>query len=454
MKLLLKWTSYPVILVAVVLSLLPISMLMAEDALDDPPPAIGKAVNDTPPVTVEVEKDTPPVKAEVVENAAPAMAEDCSLESIELSFGKLFPKKKNAKIASIQKHLKIAGFHPGRIDERLGDDTGLALSQFCRSTKIDIRLKETEKDGKVEDLANLVIERLTVVASGEDESTAISLDGGDCGCSRDFSAQMYGFYPYWLADAETQVVDFSLYDRIGYFGLTLDAEGRLVRELHWPVNPDLQQSAAGFINQAHRHKVKVDLGFKTTNWHSWDSLQRFRAMSTIIETATRKYKNADSKRWRKWLPLVEDYSFASVDGVNLFFDDYQDSTDGQKINDFVGELAVKLKQAKPDVQLNIMLGLNLADVDKQRLEDNNPDAVVGKQYKERTDRLGNLVDQFRVLGPILDSNPKTVDRVFVFLTQDTSKSKKICAKSSKTLFAAKNVKSCCASWCRLSWRRG
>lgn len=404
-------------------------------------------------------------------------------------------KTPNNKVKDIQIRLFSAGYHPGRIDGLLGGDTYTALGQFCRSRSKGGHLNPNDLATSLEDL----LKEMPDLPARE-----ISLSGGGCGCSRSFkeNSLVYGFYPHWLADGKEHVLDFSLFDRIGFFALELNRQGAVEHELQWPSNTGVQPNVADFISQAHKHMVEVDVIFRAASWQNWDSIEINRATDIIVDTVTRKYKNEVAPVWRKHV---------SADGVNLFFDDYANSAtrenwrkllkfvnrspvtpedlesrvrfvneqaklagkpppvptshnlpnlsdeeqndlvkiiselagerqDGRELLriengfavseyerqlvDIVEALNWKLRLVESDVKFNIMLGLNLAYVDKLQLDANKVSPTFEEQYQTLESEFRILELHFKSLAKILDAEPKKVDNVFVFLTQDTSKSKK------------------------------
>ena len=404
----------------------------------------------------------------------------CSIPSIVSSFK---ASSRKDEIGNVQKQLFAVGYHPGKIDGLLGPDTYKALGQFCRSLGIDELLKEqiTDTNAKSEDeaeikpkpdaLAALLIEQLGKTAGPPDEPKEILLNGGGCGCSRNFkeNSLVYGFYPHWLADDNKHVVDFSLFDRIGFYALELNQQGNVKHKLQWPSDGGAQPNVADFISQAHKHMVDVDVTFYASSWQNWEYEQIDRATDIIVDTVTRDFESADAPWWRKYMPFVANQTTASADGINLFFDDYADSgkreswrqlleivnkldnspegleklvglvneqavkpesernfaeivtelgsdqesvkklpeivnslavkpesgrklleivkgiavsENGSHLVDIVKALALKLKPVESDVKLNIMLGLNLAYVDKLQLalENQSPEQFV-EQYR-------------------------------------------------------------------------
>jgi len=364
--------------------------------------------------------------------AADKAASDCSIASIDTSFNARYPKAEHTRhkkeISEIQTLLKAVGYHPGKIDGWLGPDTDKALSQFCHSFKVDERLKQhNEKTDETStmDLVTLTIDLLAGIADKADKPKEILLEGDGCGCLRDFSKMVYGFFPYWLADGKHHLVDFSLFERIGYFALKLDQQGHIKQKLHFPADAGSHPNIADFINQAHIYRVKVDVTFIASSWQYWEVDQIEKAVENIFKTVTREYEIAAPSWWRQHLPLVENNSTVHADGVNLYFDNYDDSKHGSTLATIVKQLSLKLKKAESETKLNIMLGLDLFDVDRRSLKEaDQPSVELGKQFLAIKEQFRKLEARFKALEKILVTDPDMVDRVFIFLTQDTSQSKK------------------------------
>lgn len=85
--------------------------------------------------------------------------------------------------------------------------------------------------------------------------------GNGCGCVPERPAnEVYGFFPFWLAQGAEQAIDFSQFTRIGYFGGVLNDTGRYTLPPHW----DSQEP--GFSRMAHRHGVALDLVVYRRQW--------------------------------------------------------------------------------------------------------------------------------------------------------------------------------------------
>jgi hypothetical protein len=115
---------------------------------------------------------------------------------------------------------------------------------------------------------------------------------GICGCgtfvkdSDEYPLYSYGIYPLWRAPQEgigaddgagaAQDVDFSMLTRVGYHGVTFDAEGAIRDPLHWRTGrhpedaPFWRRSHFDrFVVTAHRHQTMVDLVLTKGDWDGW-----------------------------------------------------------------------------------------------------------------------------------------------------------------------------------------
>ncbi len=226
----------------------------------------------------------------------------------------------------------------------------------------------------------------------------IQLDGGGCGCSRDFSSTVYGFYPTWLASGEVQTVDFSLFDRIAFYALSLNDEGSV---------QDLQQwsdasNVAAFIKLAHKHRVNVDVTISATGWRAWTDKVMDNAVRKVASTVRHKFAAANENAL---LSMLEGSSSLQVGGVTLYFDGYSTSEDNRhNIVSFITKLSEMLRDPDSDVELklNVMLDVDMGSIEKQAV------------FK---DLEAVLIDEEDSRAP--------VDYVFVFLQEPTSDSKKV-----------------------------
>lgn len=85
--------------------------------------------------------------------------------------------------------------------------------------------------------------------------------GIGCGCVPERPLnEVYGFYPFWLAQGTAQAINFSQFTRIGFFGGVLNDAGHHTLPPHW------NSQDPGFARMAHRHGVALDLVVYRRQW--------------------------------------------------------------------------------------------------------------------------------------------------------------------------------------------
>ena len=377
---------------------------------------------------------------------------DCSVPTIQASFGK---PKKSRDITGIQSQLKAGGYLTDQIDGKLGTQTYHALARLCRYLAAEGLLKQQEPvEGAASSarkatspLADLLIKGLEQTASESGQTSKISLDAGDCGCSRDFSALSYGFLPYWLADGSVQAVDFSVLERIGFHGLQLGEDGRIKSDLRWSEGSDSGSYIARFINAAHRHRVKVDVTFYSSDWKTWDTDKVGNAVKAISNSIRQDFRDDSrddqvsavlERLLRKLLPFVVDNSTVRADGVNLYFDSYENASDAPKMREIVKTLHENLQRERPDARLNIMLGLNWSRI-KKASNEGTLDDIKGID-KELFTALEDILVAKSGTDPDPESDTDMIEHVFVFLPQEnTSHAKKLLRRVIETAFDGKGA---------------
>lgn len=227
------------------------------------------------------------------------------------------------------------------------------------------------------------------------------LSGGGCGCSRDFSAEVYGFYPYWLVsqndDSELkQTIDFSIFDRIGFYALTLDQEGNIGDSENWDDNVNF----AGFINKAHKHRVDVDLTLFASGWQGWGEAAVHNAKNNITLLINQKFKARHTSIARAILPLVENNTFVSMDGITLVFENHVKATSSGNLVDVLDQV-IPEKTDQDKSKINLVIDLSW----------NSSDTALFRQLEEKLF--------------ISDNNKSRLARIFTLLPEPTTKSKKI-----------------------------
>lgn len=343
-------------------------------------------------------------------------------------------KYSEADIRDIQSQLKAGGYLTDQVDGQRGPQTHHALARLCGYLEAEGLLE----DAATSSLADLLIKGLEQTASELGQTSKISLDAGDCGCSRDFSALSYGFLPYWLADGSAQAVDFSVLDRIGFHGLQLKS-GKIVNDSRWSEDSDSGSYIARFINTAHRHRVKVDVTFYSADWMNWDTDKIGNAVKAISKSIRQEFRDDSrddgfsavlERLLRKLLPFVEDNSTVRADGINLYFDNYEDDSHAPKLREIVETLAKNLQRKRPDAQINIMLGLKWP-----RLKVVEKDSKVNIEGidKQLFIELEDILVAKSGSAPDTESDTDMIENVFVFLPQNTDKYSKNTSYSKKLL---------------------
>ncbi len=227
----------------------------------------------------------------------------------------------------------------------------------------------------------------------------IQLSADDCGCSRDFSSIVYGFYPYWLPVKDTvHKLDFSLFDRIGFYALWLNQEGKIHNPLQWSDEWD----AAAFINKARKYLVDVDVTVYASGWQAWSDKTMQVAVNATAQAAKQRFTSKGKEKTGGATPMFESSSSVQGDGVTVVFEKYTGATEmSRKITAFINALSEKLSTEKHDFKINIMLDMDLN----------------AQKHKRAFSDLEVIL-----LGS--DAVPAKVEHLFVFLQAPTTDAKK------------------------------
>lgn len=354
----------------------------------------------------------------------------CEVEPIQQRFAGL-PRN---EILQIQQLMRAGGFLTDWADGEYGPETERALVRLC-GYLVNTNLPEGIGSG-VQPAADVMAGVLTRDAEKlsmqlRQQTSRIALQAADssasppvaeCGCSRDFEARVYGFLPYWLADGSPLGVDFSMLDRIGFYGLQLDGfgveaqalaidrDGEIRPQALWSTGSGSESDIARFINAANRHRVEVDITYYTSDWMNWKSgpeSQIDDAVDAIVKSFGQEFSDTSDDDeiganllglLRKLLPFVEDKSSVRADGINLYFDGYVDAQHAARLREIVTAVGQRL----PEARLNVMLGLKWSGDGKI------------------TDGDDNSVQLFAELGEILkDESAVKVENLLVMLPRNT-----------------------------------
>ncbi|MCF6258472.1 MAG: hypothetical protein L3K25_19625 [Gammaproteobacteria bacterium] len=278
------------------------------------------------------------------------------------------------------------------------------------------------------------IKRITANALKKSSTKLKSIEiDASCGCVRNFSDTIYGFYPYWRSTLERDsasetvgdsaaamapAIDYSVITRIAYSALTLEENGDITLPSDW--NDD--GSLGNFINIAHRHKTEVDLVIYSDHWSKWSKWSDKKLLKTSVTsvydqlTLQIEYKQ---RGMMVYVPFLNS-SVASPDGVTLYFDGYFDHSKTPKardnIVDFVKLLHEQLAKHKRDYKINILLDVDPTELVKEE-----------KIFSDLEELLISIGDA-----------PAYVDLLLVFLEEPTTDTKKILRSKIENEFKGAN----------------
>jgi hypothetical protein len=369
-------------------------------------------------------------------------AAGCDVDSI----ADRFQGVASVKIKSMQQLMKAGGNLTDWADGRPGPETYHALARLCRYMEnTGLLVNEEDKDQPALDrfkelltAENLdeVDEVATMLQQQNSQITLSAIDSiaaaptESCGCSRDFSAKVYGFLPYWLADGTPWGVDFSMLERIGFHALQidkLDDDGKILHQSLWSKGSGSESQVARFIATAHRHRVKVDITFYSSQWMEWDPVKINQVAAAVEQAASQEFSDTSDddevvanllSLLRKLLPFVEDNSTVRADGINLYFDQYKNSADAGKIIEIVTAVGRRM----PDASLNIMLEPDWSGIGGTRDGNLNFDILgINKEL------FANLKDALK------DDAEVEVANLFVFLPRNTENGPKKTSNAKKLL---------------------
>ncbi len=294
--------------------------------------------------------------------------------------------------------------------ERLFDIPYFNRSQFIQAVEVVAGIDKGKFVEFIDALANVAKKQAS------SKLTPMIMSDNDCGCVREFSSTVYGFYPYWRSTVSRQdaengeqqeqaaselipMIDYSVVNRIAYYGLTLNENGEINAPLHWSINGKL----GNFINKAHRHKTAVDLAIYSDHWAQWtESTMQASVIAVYNQLMLQvEYKQSGIKGG---VPFINS-TVASADGVTLHFDRFFENPSARyKIVEFINQLYERLNDLERDYKINILLDVELSELEgKQRL----------------------LSDLRSLLVSDASGAPAYVNSVLVFINEPTTYTKKL-----------------------------
>ncbi len=244
-----------------------------------------------------------------------------------------------------------------------------------------------------------------------------------CGCEIDLANVIYGFYPTWAVPtpgSEAQKIDLRYYDRVAYFGLTMNERGDISNDDYWREGGVLNE----FIQGAHIRNTYIDLAIYSPAWHLWEDPQINIATANIVDKLSIPLEfDLLTGFARNYLaPIFPTYSETigkntMGDGLTLYFDNLEDPQTG----------AVK------NLDLIIRLVSNLSRELAREFSDDVPPINLMLDFQAKN--AAAVLSQLRplILGTEANMN-QYVARVLIFLEQDTWDSSQNLISSVRTVF--------------------
>lgn len=252
-----------------------------------------------------------------------------------------------------------------------------------------------------------IMQEVKVYNAASVSRSSIDWEFKGCGCEVEETKLIYGFYPSWLMNElqdGKQVIDFRYYDHVAYYGLTLDENGEIGADENWKEGALLND----FILGAHTHMTHIDLAIYTDKWMQWDERKITSALDKIMLKLSIPLRNkweSVASWFRPAWPLYSETIGRDYmgDGLTLYFADVPELSDDvivgglKNIVSLVQRLWREQGNAQTRVPVNIML-----DVSNNRV---------------RAQKIFKGLEQI-LTGPD-DASDHYVDRIFVFLEQDS-----------------------------------
>ena len=210
-------------------------------------------------------------------------------------------------------------------------------------------------------LADLVTASMTKTNFFDDKSS-VSFNGKKCGCSQvnDLNGEVFGFYPYWLMGDTTTWVDFEGITRLSYYGLRAADDGSLELPSGMLAKDYLNdEKNYEFVNDAHRHYVKLDWVIAKDNWDGIESkgdLKKFfdKLTNEIDELLNKKISSSFERFVNALTFYINEYEYRG-DGVTLYFKNYPKTAEAtQAFNKFFENLQRQLSAKNKNVLVNFM----------------------------------------------------------------------------------------------------
>ena len=259
----------------------------------------------------------------------------------------------------------------------------------------------------------------SLVKINDYEEVPINLKGKTCGCSHkeELNGGVVGFYPYWYAGDTTKWVDFEGITRLAYYGLKIDKDGNL----HTPSGASAltyfsKKENYEFVNEAHRHNVKLDWVVVRDDWKNVDLEKFFKNLTVEIDSLLNTKVNSYFQRFVNAFTFYTDEFENRGDGVTLYFKNFpKDSNSTVTFNKFFGELKNKLAKKNESVHVNLMMEQSDLAIDKHLLF---ADTVKQESYS-------GIYSYGNFLGLLQSEKNETKNYLYVVLDEPASRNKMI-----------------------------
>ncbi|PWJ59135.1 hypothetical protein BGX12_14317 [Fibrobacter sp. UWR4] len=208
-----------------------------------------------------------------------------------------------------------------------------------------------------------VVDSMTQRRVSEIAGAPVVWKADGCGCSRknQLNGTVYAIFPYWQVKKEGNIVDFSAVTRLAFYGLGAANDG----SLRLPTGENAldffdRPGYSEFVNQAHRHDVKVDWIITKNDWSSLAASEVklrkfFDILITRIDSLVSKRNNTFFQRLVDNVSMVQDDVGNRGDGVTLWFKNYPtDSVSTAVFNEKFRELHRRLLEKNEYAFVNFM----------------------------------------------------------------------------------------------------
>ncbi len=211
-----------------------------------------------------------------------------------------------------------------------------------------------------------------------DEKAPVNWKRKKCGCSHkdELNGEVFGIYPYWLANDTTKWIDFEGVTRMAYYGLRATDEGALEMPSGMLAKDYLnEEQNYEFVNEAHRHFVKMDWIVEKDDWNELTTPEAlksfFENLINEIDEILNKKISSSFERFMNMFSIYVDESDFRGDGVTLFFRNYPKTKEATLLfNTFYKQLQTKLSEKNPNVIVNLMMHrLDLSENEHEQLYD-------------------------------------------------------------------------------------